>query len=61
MHSTVKDFLEQPNARVDVKHRHGRTALHPAVFAGRIGFVYLLLPSGRGLRLHATRRMKEEE
>ncbi|CAG8075173.1 unnamed protein product, partial [Penicillium salamii] len=30
----------------DVKHKHGRTALHLAVFAGRIGFVHLLLSSG---------------
>ena len=45
-YSTVKGVLEQPNVRVDVKHRHGRTALHLAVFAGRIGFVYLLISSG---------------
>ncbi|KAI3188526.1 hypothetical protein DTO003C3_10231 [Penicillium roqueforti] len=44
--STVKSVLEQPNVRVDVKHKHGRTALHLAVFAGRIGFVHLLLYSG---------------
>ncbi|KAI3092206.1 hypothetical protein CBS147333_10239 [Penicillium roqueforti] len=44
--STVKSILEQPNVRVDVKHKHGRTALHLAVFAGRIGFVHLLLSSG---------------
>jgi ankyrin repeat protein len=31
---------------VDVKHRHGCTALHLAVFAGRIGFVQLLLSIG---------------
>ncbi|KAI1829056.1 hypothetical protein DTO027I6_9996 [Penicillium roqueforti] len=42
-YSTVKRVLEQPNVRLDVKHRHGRTALHLAVFAGRIGFVHLLL------------------
>ncbi|KAJ5202948.1 hypothetical protein N7449_005027 [Penicillium cf. viridicatum] len=35
--STVKSVLEQPNVRVDVKHKHGRTAPHLAVFAGRIG------------------------
>ena len=44
--STVKSVLAQPNVRVDVKHKHGRTALHLAVFAGRIGFVHLLLSSG---------------
>ncbi|CAG8080624.1 unnamed protein product [Penicillium nalgiovense] len=44
--STVKSVLEQPNVRVDAKHKHGRTALHLAVFAGRIGFVHLLLSSG---------------
>ena len=44
--STVKRVLEQPNVQVDVKHKHGRTALHLAVFAGRIGFVHLLLSSG---------------
>ena len=44
--SAVKNVLEQPNVRVDVKHKHGRTALHLAVFAGRIGFVHLLLSSG---------------
>ncbi|CAG8293930.1 unnamed protein product, partial [Penicillium salamii] len=44
--STVKSILEQPSVRVDVKHKHGRTALHLAVFAGRIGFVHLLLSSG---------------
>ncbi|CAG8275614.1 unnamed protein product [Penicillium olsonii] len=44
--STVKSVLDQPNIRVDVKHKHGRTALHLAVFAGRIGFVDLLLSSG---------------
>ncbi|CAG8108096.1 unnamed protein product [Penicillium salamii] len=31
---------------VDVKHKHGRTALHLAVFAGKIGFVHLLLSNG---------------
>ncbi|KAJ5098402.1 hypothetical protein N7532_005403, partial [Penicillium argentinense] len=31
---------------VDVKRKHGRTALHLAVFAGRIGCVHLLLSSG---------------
>ncbi|KAJ5264615.1 hypothetical protein N7505_007408 [Penicillium chrysogenum] len=45
-YSTLKRVLEQPNVRVDVKHRHGRTALHLAVFAGRIGFVHLLLTNG---------------
>ncbi|KAJ5481497.1 hypothetical protein N7475_000309 [Penicillium sp. IBT 31633x] len=35
--STVKSVLEEPNVRVDVKHRYGRTALHLAVFAGKIG------------------------
>ncbi|CAG7937133.1 unnamed protein product [Penicillium salamii] len=44
--STVKSVLEQPNVRVDIKHKHGRTALHLAVFAGRIGFVHLLLSRG---------------
>ena len=44
--STVKSILERPNVRVDVKHKHGRTALHLADFAGRIGFVHLLLSSG---------------
>jgi ankyrin repeat protein len=44
--SAVKNVLEQPSVRVDVKHKHGRTALHLAVFAGRIGFVHLLLSSG---------------
>ncbi|KAJ5033206.1 hypothetical protein NUH16_003122 [Penicillium rubens] len=44
--STVKSILEQPSVRVDVKHKHGRTAIHLAVFAGRIGFVHLLLSSG---------------
>ncbi|KZN87774.1 Ankyrin-1 [Penicillium chrysogenum] len=44
--STIKSILEQPNVRVDVKHKNGRTALHLAVFAGRIGFVHLLLSSG---------------
>ena len=44
--STVKRVLEQPKVQVDIKHKHGRTALHLAVFAGRIGFVHLLLPSG---------------
>ncbi|OGE46474.1 hypothetical protein PENARI_c238G04222, partial [Penicillium arizonense] len=44
--STVKRVLEQPNVQVDVKHKHGRTALHLAVFAGRIGLVHLLLSSG---------------
>ncbi|CAG7955566.1 unnamed protein product [Penicillium olsonii] len=44
--SAVKSVLDQPNVRVDVKHKHGRTALHLAVFAGRIGFVDLLLSSG---------------
>jgi ankyrin repeat protein len=43
--STVKSVLDQPNIRVDVKHKHGRTALHLAVFVGRIGFVRLLLNS----------------
>lgn len=41
--STVKSVLKQPNVRVDIKHKYGRTALHLAVFAGRIGFVHLLL------------------
>ena len=50
--STVKSVLEQPNVRVDVKHRYGRTALHLAVFAGKIGFVRLLLSSGSDLDLH---------
>ncbi|KAJ5264658.1 hypothetical protein N7505_007451 [Penicillium chrysogenum] len=31
---------------VDVKHRYGRTALHLAVFADKIGLVHLLLSSG---------------
>ena len=44
--STVKRVLEQANVQVDVKHKHGRTALHLAVFAGRIGLVHLLLSSG---------------
>ncbi|KAJ5474098.1 hypothetical protein N7475_003664 [Penicillium sp. IBT 31633x] len=44
--STVKSVLEQPNVRVDVKHKHGRTALHLTVFAGKIGLVHLLLSSG---------------
>ncbi|OGE47109.1 hypothetical protein PENARI_c063G04915, partial [Penicillium arizonense] len=44
--STLKRVLEQPNVQVDVKHKHGRTALHLAVFAGRIEFVHLLLSSG---------------
>ncbi|CAG7955253.1 unnamed protein product [Penicillium salamii] len=43
---TVKRVLEQPSIQVDVKHKHGRTALHLAFFAGRIGFVHLLLSSG---------------
>jgi ankyrin repeat protein len=45
-YSTAKRVLEQPNVRVDVKHRYDRTALHLAVFAGRIGFVHPLLSSG---------------
>ncbi|KAJ5471436.1 hypothetical protein N7530_008793 [Penicillium desertorum] len=45
-YSTVKTVLGQPNVRVDIKHKYDRTALHLAVFAGRIGFVHLLLPSG---------------
>lgn len=45
-YSMVKNFLEQPKARVDIKHKHGRTALHLAVFAARIGFVHLLLSRG---------------
>jgi ankyrin repeat protein len=44
--STVKSVLEQPNVTVDAKHKHGRTALHLAVFAGRIGFVHLLFSCG---------------
>ncbi|KAJ5382323.1 hypothetical protein N7517_000234 [Penicillium concentricum] len=44
--STVKSIREQPSVRVDVKHKHGRTALHLAVFGGRIGFVHLLISSG---------------
>ncbi|KAJ5283274.1 hypothetical protein N7505_001254 [Penicillium chrysogenum] len=44
--SIVKSVLEHHAARVDIKHRHGRTALHLAVFAGRIGSVQLLLFSG---------------
>ncbi|CAG8138920.1 unnamed protein product [Penicillium nalgiovense] len=44
--SIVKSVLEHHAARVDIKHKYGRTALHPAVFAGRIGFVQLLLFSG---------------
>jgi ankyrin repeat protein len=42
----VKSLLEQPKVRVDIKHKHGRTALHLTVFAGRIGFVHLLLSRG---------------
>jgi ankyrin repeat protein len=44
--STVKSVLDQPNISVHVKHEHGRTALHLAVFAGKIGFVHLLLSRG---------------
>jgi ankyrin repeat protein len=44
--SAVKSVLNQPNVQVDIKHKHGRTALHLAVFAGRIGFVHLLLSRG---------------
>jgi ankyrin repeat protein len=44
--SAVESVLKQPNVKVDVKHKHGRTALHLAVFAGRIGLVYLLLSRG---------------
>ncbi|KZN87646.1 putative ankyrin repeat protein [Penicillium chrysogenum] len=44
--SIVKSVLEHHAARVDIKHKNGRTALHLAVFAGRIGFVQLLLFSG---------------
>jgi ankyrin repeat protein len=50
--SAVKSVLDQPNVRVDVKHRYGRTALHLAVFAGKIGFVHLLLSSGSDPDLH---------
>ncbi|KAJ5264785.1 hypothetical protein N7505_007578 [Penicillium chrysogenum] len=45
-YSTVKSVLQQPNVRVDFKHKHSRTALHLAVFAGGIRFVHLLLSSG---------------
>ncbi|CAG7960321.1 unnamed protein product [Penicillium salamii] len=41
--SIVKSVLDYLTARVDIKHKHGRTTLHLAVFAGRIGFVHLLL------------------
>ena len=44
--SAVKSVLNQPNVQVDIKHKHGRTALHLAVFAGRIGLVHLLLSRG---------------
>jgi ankyrin repeat protein len=44
--SAVKSVLEQPNVSVDVKQKQGRTSLHLAVFAGKIGFVHLLLASG---------------
>jgi ankyrin repeat protein len=44
--SAVKSVLKQPGVMVDVKHKHGRAALHLAVFAGRVGFVHLLLSSG---------------
>lgn len=44
--SIVKSVLGHLAARVDIKHKHGRTALHLAVFAGSIGFVHLLLPRG---------------
>ncbi|CAG8904255.1 unnamed protein product [Penicillium nalgiovense] len=44
--SIVKSVLEHRAASVDIKHKYGRTALHLAVFAGRIGFVQLLLLSG---------------
>ncbi|CDM32595.1 F-box domain, cyclin-like [Penicillium roqueforti FM164] len=43
--SIVKSVLEHRAASVDIKHKYGRTALHLAVFAGRIGFVQLLLLS----------------
>ncbi|KAJ6137056.1 hypothetical protein N7497_012308 [Penicillium chrysogenum] len=42
----VKSVLEHRAASVDIKQKHGRTALHLAVFTGRIGFVQLLLLSG---------------
>ena len=45
-YSIIKSVLGHHAARVDIKHKHGRTALHLAVFAGRIGFVQLLLLSG---------------
>ena len=45
---TVKPALELHNVRVDLKHKHGQTALYPAAFAGKIGFVHLLLSSGSG-------------
>ncbi|CRL31337.1 Cyclin-like F-box [Penicillium camemberti] len=36
--SIVKSMLDHPASRANIKHKHGRTALHLAVFAGRIGF-----------------------
>lgn len=44
--SIVKSMLDHPASRANIKHKHGRTALHLAVFAGRIGFVHLLLSRG---------------
>lgn len=46
-YSMVKSLLEQPMVRVDIKHKHSRTTLHLAVFAGRIEFVHLLRSIGR--------------
>ncbi|CAG8245805.1 unnamed protein product [Penicillium salamii] len=50
-YSMVKRLLEQPEVRVDIKHKHDRTALYLAVFVFRIGFVYLLLLRGNNLDL----------
>ena len=49
-YGTCQTVLEMavacPGIRVDLRHRQGRTALHRAVWAGRIGLVQVLLSHG---------------
>lgn len=44
--STLRRVLEKPDCKVDLRHQYGQTALHLAVWWGRIGLAQLLLSKG---------------